>query len=676
MKIKEINVENFRKHKNGIINLSGSELSIMVGNNNSGKSTYINAIKKVVKEEKFTIYDFFEGEKTFLKFINEVKDTPRERIDEIFIPYITIQLTFKVEDKDSEMYAEVLTILDDYISPNKEFMCKVTFSPQKKQNGLIDFIKDEAFIDSTENKKKILNKYYGYQYELGNDLEMEEVPLSMIDEIINLKVLEANLLIDQNSNIEKKSRIGQSLLEVLSMVVSNKPDAIQSIQGTLNTASTDVKEIYDEDLKSNLIEVFKKFGYKTEESGELKIDLNIVAKDILSNSFKTFLTLGDSDNSYDLPDSSNGLGYNNLLLTLVEIYTFISCIETSKTPINLLCIEEPETHMHPEMERKFIERISDLKEVYLNLFNNEEKERRKNKIANSLQMILTTHSPNVVSNANYQDLIFIKDSCGIGYNDLESDDKFAIQYLTIEKTDALFSQKIILVEGDVERILVPYFIKKLGLNNELYSIVQIDGTHFKKFLKFYEKIGARLLIITDLDLKDRENKQHTNRDDEAWKCSKRIKDSEEYNKSSNNFLLNYFNEISEGDETIEIMDIAKNLDDTDNDIKVVTQKIIKDDATSITVGRTFEEQFILENKELISIHFSRLESINNYKHFTDEECNNMSANTIENNAHGLYRHIERNNKKTKFTFDVISLINDENFIVPNYIEEGLRWLLQ
>lgn len=228
-----------------------------------------------------------------------------------------------------------------------------------------------------------------------------------------------------------------------------------------------------------------------------------------------------SDESNYLPEHYNGLGYLNLISMIIKIETVLSQIrkdgknDEAPADINIIFIEEPEAHTHPQMQYVFIKNIRSLLD--------EGKSKGDSKV--QLQTFMTTHSSHIVSECNFDDLkYFVKERDSEGYNiisknlkDLEisyqqefgkdnNHFKFLKQYLTLNRSEIFFADKIILIEGDTERILLPSMLRKLDQENNFdipllsqnISIIEV-GNYSEIYSKFIDFINTKTLIITDID---------------------------------------------------------------------------------------------------------------------------------------------------------------------------------
>ena len=184
---------------------------------------------------------------------------------------------------------------------------------------------------------------------------------------------------------------------------------------------------------------------------------------------------------------------------MIYIATVLSdikeCHEDDQISTYALFIEEPEAHMHPQMQTVFIKNITDF--LAKNEFN--------------VQVIISTHSSHILTNAQFESIRYFSKS---GYSSKIKDLrkfhselteletlKFLEQYLTLDKGELFFSDKTILFEGVVERLLMPIFIKKLDASSgtklceQYISYIEVGGAYMNKFKELLEFLDIKTLII-------------------------------------------------------------------------------------------------------------------------------------------------------------------------------------
>jgi putative ATP-dependent endonuclease of the OLD family len=194
----------------------------------------------------------------------------------------------------------------------------------------------------------------------------------------------------------------------------------------------------------------------------------------------------------------NGLGYNNLIYIATVLGNLKSQKEIEKENYTALLLEEPEAHLHPQLQNIFFN--------YLNKLNNI-----------GFQIFITSHSPTITAKADLDSLIVLQDqnskisSLSIKKSDLnEIDKKFLKKFLDVTKCQLLFANGVILVEGISEALLLPVFSKIIGEEYEIekkgVEIVNINGVAFDHFGRLFNsndpdnRLNCRCAILTDNDM--------------------------------------------------------------------------------------------------------------------------------------------------------------------------------
>lgn len=194
------------------------------------------------------------------------------------------------------------------------------------------------------------------------------------------------------------------------------------------------------------------------------------------------------DQDFDI--QRNGLGLNNVLYIIMILEAFERQVASEDVCGQLLLIEEPEAHLHPQLQRSLFNALS-LKRS---------------------QVILTSHSTHISSQAPLESLVSLTSSpAGTIANRLTLSEKLEEKeirdlerYLDATRSTLLYARKVLLVEGPAELFLLPKMIESvtgINLDRNGISVIPIFGNHFDSYVKLFADDGLpkRCAIITDGD---------------------------------------------------------------------------------------------------------------------------------------------------------------------------------
>ncbi|MBN1344142.1 MAG: AAA family ATPase [Phycisphaerae bacterium] len=193
-------------------------------------------------------------------------------------------------------------------------------------------------------------------------------------------------------------------------------------------------------------------------------------------------------------DGKPGLGSNNLLFMACEFLLLAQEDEGS----NLLLIEEPEAHLHAQRQLRAMKFLQD---------------QAKN---GNIQIIVTTHSPNLASAIDLNSIVMISNrraySMAEGQTELEpSDYRFLQRFLDVTKANLFFARGVMIVEGDAENILLPTLASLLGrdFTEHGVSIVNVGGVGLRRYARIFqrkhveqgdEQLTIPVACVTDMDV--------------------------------------------------------------------------------------------------------------------------------------------------------------------------------
>ena len=676
MEIKKIYIQHYRLLNDFSLELK-NDLSLIVGKNNCGKTSVLSVLEKIFNKNsnRNLVWEDINlnHRREIFENIKRVSDIPDSELSSI----LGINLQIWIQYSESDSYQNIQRFMMD-LNPENNFII-LEFSyiiPTQKLREISsltcdfadDFSKFESFM------KKNMNKFFEIQiYSRGYNPITQEMTeeksdlheMKDVHKIIKVRGISASREVSNKENNHSLSKTSNQFYKLNNGedIDSNANNLLQS--AILKADETLTKAYSGDDSNEGIFtpvfERVKRFGGHDSEA-ELAIHSSLSEKDILSNNTTLYYRHDDSL----LPETYNGLGYLNLYGIIFEIETLMADIKNDPADINLIYIEEPESHTHPQLQYIFIKNIKDL----LKEHNDELK---KSWDIGCIQTLITTHSSHIVSDCNFDDLIYFKRDAGTViskvFNSLKEEYgedqlgfKFVKQYLTLNSSELFFADKVICIEGDTERILLPRMMQKVDISNSLnqnsmimpllsqnISIIE-TGAHSQVFRKLFDFLGIKVLIITDIDPA---NKNENNR---LTSCS-----AEDATSTTNTSIKSFF-DIS-GDEIFSMVaqkSFAEKIT-SDNRIRIAYQ--IPEDESSYQPA-SFEDAFISLNKQFIINQKEGLIKFEALKNFDDSEIEDF------------YKFArDKVNKKSAFASSLLYFEREENtWKVPNYISEGLLWL--
>jgi len=646
MKINRITVKNFRRLKDVEI-IPEDLLSLVIGKNNSGKTSLLDVLSKFINGGKFYFDDFNIDTHTT---VNAVPDKSNDEIMEI-LDDIKIELKIYIEydEQDSlENMSELMLNLDpkdnviilafDYrLRTDKLDDLKLNFERFKK----IEANAKKTFIDYL---KKNINTYYQVKIrslESGN--ETNSIDVKSLDNVIRFEAIGAKRRISEEKNSYNLSAIVSSYYQK-----NANQEAFLEKKENLEASLSEIDEALNKHYPmtfEELLDTLRQFGINDKNSSsEIQIISDISSHNIITNNS----TVVYEHANYQLPEGYQGLGYINLIYMILEIRNKLDVFKADdnqkKADINLLFLEEPEAHMHPQMQYIFIHHIKEMLS------------KKASGLDINLQTIISTHSPHIASQSDFSDIKYF-DITGENHIQVKSvsdfikaedpeNIKFLRKYLTVHNSELFFASKAILIEGPTERLLLPFMIREIDgekeriedrLLSQNVSIIEVGGAYAHRFRSLLSFLNIKTLIITDLDSVDDDNK--TCRVQEGVKTS---------NKAITDYLgdkqLNELTSLPAEDKVI------------DHSFRIAYQIPEERDGYN---ARSFEDAWINLNRDFIE---SKKDSL--------PTC----LSSLETDT-DIFEIAKKIIKKTDFALDIIFSADGENqWKTPKYIKEGLEWL--
>ncbi|HEO3087026.1 TPA: AAA family ATPase [Streptococcus agalactiae] len=688
--------------------------SLIVGKNNSGKSTIVKLLNTLQNTKsgsrnifKYTDFNLKMLSDWYRFNIDNKSKEDIESIDKSDFPKLEFQLILGIDDENDliSSFEDILILggIETVGTHENQEVAEVTIDVKYEVADVQSFLEELVKIKSSP-REKIEQYDQGYQKELryrkflslfsSNYFVLNFYPIRRdepakefsLSSLLKVATIEAN-------TVKNDKTLSQAYNKIVSTYIKNNDIVeIDSLVGDINYQ---VKDMVDTNIK----DILQSAVSSIESTKNLKMNLHpdVTLEKIFANSIIYEYQEGNNN----IPESQFGMGYTNLMVIIAKIVDYIELYSEKDIngSVNILCIEEPESFMHPQMQELFIKNISKAIATLLG----------KKQQLDTFQIIITTHSTHIL-NSKIQSgntLNNISYLGQVGVNNIiknVSDDKIASgrdidkkayeyikKYLRLEITDIFFADAVVLVEGVSEETYLRYEIDRHSiLKNHHVKVYRIDGAYAHQFISLLDLLGVRTVIFTDLDLKRSESEKKVDIKDNAEPdvIPSNIPDLEEKyggvaSSLTTNGTIQYFVKKLLNDDKakydkinskiIEILTDKEELVVEYNNISMYSQgKINKYYATS------FEEAIVLtnagnedENKYKKSL-IKALQYVHpNMRYFGDiDEISEIADKSY------MYQ-VKLSDGKSKFSTGIVYLsITDKEFSLkrPQYVESGLNLL--
>lgn len=718
MRIDSIYIQNFRKMYQCHINFS-DDTTLFVGANNSGKTSAMDALGKFLAGRQFVFNDFtLANHEKINKIGKQWEDPECEKPDslnnwETLLP--TMDVWINVSPQDIHYVIELIPTLQ---WRSGLVGVRLLFQPKKIETLFSDY--REAFFvarkaeqadpdnNSTSLFPKNLCEYIDEKISLYFtiksyilDPEKSKIippqPTSFMMECLTDNPLKNIIRVDMVgaqrgfSDPESKDggEIGGNRLSSQMRSYYDKhldPEKLPSPEDIkILTVTESARQVFDKNLESKFapaIKELEELGYPGIANPKITIKSKLITSEALNHDSAVQYSLGPEKAGLMLPEKYNGLGYQNLISLVFDLISFRDgwmrkgkafSGHTVIEPLHLVLIEEPEAHLHMQVQQVFI------RKAYGILRNHE---KLKEKTDYTTQLIISTHSSHIAKEEKFSNLRYFKrlpqgTECTVATSKVvnlsevfgkdNNTNKFATRYLQTTHCDLFFADAVIIVEGIAETTLIPHFIrsKYTELNQRYVSILNVNGKHSHRLDPLINALALPTLVITDLD-----SAEPTGHHKKAIPVRNKKLISGNY--AITNWLLKERSLDKLLDMSAEKKVITKK-SVCDYQIRVAYQTPIETELNGIkqeALSRTFEDCFIYTN--LTGIKSATLEDVGSLLEKVKNTLINNS--TLDDLAELIFEELKKSNVKAEFALDLIYSINPDMYVIPSYIEEGLDWL--
>jgi predicted ATP-dependent endonuclease of OLD family len=569
MKIVFVEIQNFRKLKSCRVEIA-SQKTILVGANNSGKTSAMDAMILFLKKSRrkdiattdFTLSNWSHINQIATQWANADDDNKPDLTLAQWLPYLpSIDIWLEANDADIHHIIHLLPTLDwnqdqklgvrllfapkDIEKLYKEFRyayksardTEPTASPKDKHKfslwpeSMRDFLDRELHF---EVKAYILDPTKCHDPENGmakpQPLPADSEPMGKepFEGLFKIDIISAQRGFSDPKTEDESHRgfaslstqLRQYFTKHLDPSDSPDPSDIDALQ-----AIEEAKAVFDEKLKTSFnpaIGELEGLNYPGFSDPKISLTSKIRAVDSLDHKTAVQFNVSperDDSTALSLPEQYNGLGYQNLISMVFNLIRFRdewmrvgkaakkqSNDDTVIEPLHIILIEEPEAHLHAQVQQVFIKKAYQVLRSHEKLKGNQL----------NTQMIVSTHSSHIAHELDFTCLRYFRREPATQKGEISSatvvnlsktfgdgteTSKFAKRYIKSTHCDLFFADATILVEGSAERMLLPHFIRNKfqKLDQSYISLLEIGGSHAHRLKPLLETLGLLSLVITDLD---------------------------------------------------------------------------------------------------------------------------------------------------------------------------------
>ena len=690
--------------------------SLIVGKNNAGKSTIVKLLN-TLQNSKSGSRGIFKHSDFNLKILSdwyheniETKSEEEiENIDKSCFPKLEFQLVLGIDDdndvissfEDVLILSGIKTVGTNENQEVAEVTISVKYEVVDAQYFRDELIKIKTTYSDTgdpKDKRNIYKKELQYRqflslfnsnyfalnfYPIGREDPAKEFSLSSL---LKVETIEAN-------TVKSDKTLSQAYNKIVSTYIKNNDNV--EISSLVDDINYQVKNMVDANIKDILQSAVS--SIESIKNLEMNLHPDVTLEKIFANS----IIYEYQERNNNIPESQFGMGYTNLMVIIAKIVDYIELYNEKDIngSINILCIEEPESFMHPQMQELFIKNIS---KAIATLLGNKQQ-------LDTFQIIITTHSTHILnskiqSGNTLNNIIYlgqigmntiiknISDNAIVSGREIDKKSyEYIKKYLRLEVSDIFFADAVVLVEGVSEETYLRYEIDKHPiLKNHHIKVYRIDGAYAHQFISLLDLLEIKTIIFTDLDLKrtESEKKVDIKDNDESDVIPSNISDldskyTNESSSLSTNGTLQYFIKKELEDDKATHTEINKKI------IELIKNEELIIDYNNITLlsqgkingyyATSFEEAIVLTNAiddDDENKHKKSLVKLLQHVHPKMKYFGDINENSDIASKSYMYQ-VKLSDGKSKFSTGLVFLsVTDDSFNLklPKYIESGLESL--
>lgn len=727
MHLHSYHLTNFRRLRDVHVELA-PDISIFVGANNSGKTSATQAIQMFLSgaKEKFSLYDFSSNA---WKALKELSDLAPDADAAAKVPGIVLDLWFEVSAADLYL---VIPILPSSNWNGTQVGVRIEFGARNVPELLQRYRSTKAKAQEQAARinggagvyvpwpkslpdylEKELPREFEFRYYVLDRTQFDDnllenpgyTPALMVSDPGGASTLKSLVRIDclhaqrhladpaatGTTGVGRSEDLSKRLSRFYHRNLAQRDEdhgALKALAESEDGINKHLMEVFDDTLTR-----IATLGYPGLHNPRLQIKSALNPASIMSHDARVHYIVGEGEHAVALPDSYNGLGFKNLIYMVVEILDLQEKwrADEYRAPLHIIFIEEPEAHLHAQLQQVFIRNV-------LSLLDNAGD-------ADGIfasQVVVTTHSPHILYERGFEPIRYFRRHVTDGEHTTQvlnlsrfqagpnpKDRDFLQRYLKLTHCDLFFADAAILVEGNVERLLLPIMIEKeaKALRSAALCILEVGGAFGHRFKELIEFLGITTLIITDIDsvMPKAEAAEVDDEEDEEFEIPPDEPGGQPKKQFGKACLPATLNAVTSNQTLIQwlpkkqtIADLFAADDNTKSQalegcdpamVRVVYQvptEVTWNEEVTRLCGRTLEEAFGLENATWCQA--------------ADRKGLGLKMKAAPaapgQLAEGLHKRVKgKSFNKTKFALGVLGE-DPKQWDVPLYIKEGLHWLKQ
>ncbi|MYA37909.1 MAG: AAA family ATPase [Gammaproteobacteria bacterium] len=725
MDITFVEIQNFRKLKACRVEIAERE-TIFVGANNSGKTSAVDALILFLKKSRhkdfattdFTLSNWTTLDQFGVKWVEDAGGKDEQEVSiSAWLPLMpSIDVWLRADEKDLHFVVHLLPSLD--WTPKELLGVRLVLAPRNIEQLYNEF--QSAYMAARDaeaasaqaesplslwpnSMRDYLDKTLHEQFEIQSyildpsqcqdpangiakpqSLPPDSQPLDRdpFKGLIRVDDIPAQRGFSDPKTEDESSSGFASLSTQLRNYFSKHLDPAEAPDASDISALEAIEEaraVFNKKLKSSFepaIGELEGLNYPGFSDPKISVTSKINPRDSLNHDAAVQFELRGSE-SLTLPEQYNGLGYQNLISMVFRLIRFRDgwmrvgkagkdqdTKDIAIEPLHVVLVEEPEAHLHVQIQQVFIKKAYEVLRSHAALENS----------SFSTQLIVSTHSPHIAHELDFSCLrYFRREPVSIRgkvptatvvnlshtFGDQDETSKFAARYLRTTHCDLFFADAAILVEGSAERMLIPHFVRaKFHMLDQSYiSLLEIGGAHAHRLKPLLDTLGLLSLIVTDLDSIG------------ATGIAKVRPERGENYRTGNSTLKKWVPKIELLDDLLSLLDNEKQT--TNGLVRVayqcpITVKYKEDGDEENAIPYTFEDSLALTNLKLFREYEDPVGLLKKLQAA-------LGKDTLEDASKDMFDSLEKGSK-AEMVLELIYLTEPCEVEPPGYIADGLKWL--